>query len=349
MIMRKKFWIVLVVVVLVGGALFVLSQRDSSEEPDEEEPPEASPVKTVQPEELTLPGERSYATTLQPWETAHISGSTGTLIDAVHVREGDHVSRGQLVAEMYDSELRQAEVEKRTARAELERSERLAEVGAVPGQQLEQAEAQYESASTTVELLGKNTRLTSPIGGVVTDKYFVAGEQFASTAETPSIVTVQQLDPLKAVVDVSERFWRNVDAGMEAVVRLDAHGSRSFDGVVERTLPTVRPDSRTFQVEIRIDNDDGKLSSGMSGRVRLNMGDISGMFIPRTAMRTEPGGDTHYVFVVDDEETARRIDVKPGERIEEYQQIVDGLDKDHQVVIEGAARLSDGASVQVVD
>lgn len=350
MIMRKKIWIILAVVVLSAGGVVLFMQRDRSVEPEQQhEPPEASPVVVTQPDQKTLAVEKSYAATLQPWETAHISGPSGTLIDAVHVSEGDRVSRGQLVAEMYDSELRQAEVEKRTARAELERSRRLADVGAVPGQQLEQAEAQYESASTTVELLSKNTRLTSPIEGVVTDKYFVAGEQFAASAETPSLVTVQQLDPLKVIVDVSERHWRNVEPGLEARVTLDAHGARTFEGEVHRVHPTVRPDSRTFRVEIQLDNDDRRLSSGMSGRVRLKLGDVSGIFIPRSAVRTEPGSDVHYVFAVDDDEIARRVDVQLGERIDEHQRIAEGVDEDHRVVVEGAARLSDGRSVRVVD
>lgn len=353
MIMRNKLWIALAVLVAAAGLVAVVviggGDKPAPEPQQEDDEPATLPVTVIDPLESTMADTRSYTATVQPWEIAHISGISGTIIDSIHVREGDRVNQGQLVAEMYDSDLRQAQVELRTARAELERTERLVEVGSVAGQQFEQVQAQYETAENTVEMLRKNTRLTSPIDGVVTDKYFVAGEQFAASAETPAVVTVQQIDPLKVTVDVSERHFRAVTPDMEVSLRLDAHGSRQFDAVVDRIHPTVNPDSRTFRVDVRLDNPDGEISPGMSGRVTMELGEVTGIFVPRSALKSEPGSDRHFAYVVDDTDTARRVDVEVGERINQYRRVIDGIDTDDRVILEGTRQLIDGTPVRIVD
>ena len=352
--MRKRYWVL--IVMLVGGAgLLVASVATDRAAQDDDETDEAVeevatvPVAVEEPTRESMTDMRSYSATVEAWEQAHVSGLNGTLIDAINVREGDRVERGQLIAEMYDSDLRQARIEERTARAEYERTKRLVEVGSVAGQQLEQVEAQYETAQSTVEMLDKNTRLTAPIDGVVTARYFVAGEQFVSSAEAPTMVTIQQLDPLKVTIDISERYFRVVDAGMEARVRLDAHPDKSFDAVVDRVHPMVSPDSRTFRTELQIDNPDRELVPGMSGRVQMKMGEVDGQFVPRSTVHRRRGTDGRYLWIVDGDDRARRVDVELGERAGAYQRIVDGLEDDARVVVEGAARLTDGTAVRITD
>lgn len=349
--MAKKWIIGLVVLAAIAGlGALAVSNISPPEEPDADELSTSTPpVSLVDPVETTLMDERAYAATIEAFESAHISGINGTIIDAVKVREGDRVEAGQLVVEMYDSDLRQAQVEERTARAELERTRRLVEVGSMAGQQLEQVEAQYETAQSTVEMLRRNTRLISPIDGVVTDRYFVAGEQFVPGAEAPAIVTIQQIDPLKVTIDVSERYYRTIEEGMDATIELTAHGDRQFTGVVDRIHPTVDPTSRTFRVDIIVENTDSELSPGMSGQVTLKMGEIEGVFLPRSAVRSDPGSDDYFVYTVDDDDIAHRVDVEVGARIKQYRHVTEGLSGDDRVVIEGVSGISDNSAVQVID
>ncbi|MFU8803931.1 MAG: efflux RND transporter periplasmic adaptor subunit, partial [Bradymonadaceae bacterium] len=193
-----------------------------------------------------------------------------------------------------------------------------------------------------------NTNLTSPIAGIITATHFVAGEQFMAGAQTPSIVTVQQFDPLRVVINASERYFPVVKAGMAAQVRLDAYEDRAFEGRVERINPTIDADSRTFRVEIRIDNAEGLLSPGMSARVSLELGDVTGRFLPSAAVRTRPGSDETYVYVVE-EDTARQVYLETGERIEEYYRILSGLPEDALVVVEGMSRLSEESPVRIAE
>lgn len=348
---RKKIWIFTSLVVGAVVLMLVLGLRgDGDDEAADEETAESSsvPVRVVEASNMTFSETSSYSGTIEAWEQAHITGPSGERIEEILVREGDRVERGQVLARMDDSNLRQAEVELRTARTELERTERLVEVGSVARQQYEQAEAQYETALSSVELLRKNTELTSPIDGVVTDKHFVAGEQFATSTEVPSIVTVQQTNPLKVVINVSEQYFPVVHEGMPAAVRVDAHGERTFEGQVEQVHATVSPDSRTFRVEVALDNAEGRLGPGMFARVSLELGKVSGTFLPSAAVQSRSGSDEDYVYVVEGD-TARRVDLRTGERIEEYRHVLDGPPEDALVVTEGMGRIDDGSPVRIVD
>ncbi|TXD39279.1 efflux RND transporter periplasmic adaptor subunit [Lujinxingia vulgaris] len=314
----------------------------------EESVERAAPVRVSSPEELTLPRRATYSGTLEAWEVAQITGQQGTRIERMLVQEGDRVRRGQVLARMDDATLRQAQVELRTAQTELDRAKRLVDIGAVARQQLEQAQAAYDSISANIELLESNTVLTSPISGVVTNRYFVAGEQFVVGAQAPALLTVQQIDPLKVIIDVAERYFPQVKMGMKATVNLDTYPGEDFAGEVTRINPTISPDSRSFRVEIRLDNEDGRLSPGMSARASLELGEVEGLFVARSALQTQPGRERPFVWVVEPGNKAHRAFIEVGERFEDRQLVRSGLEADAQVVIEGMSRLNEGTEVEVV-
>ncbi len=312
----------------------------------EEAPARPSPVRVQEVSELTLPLEAVYTGTIEAWEQAHITAQAGQRIERLPVREGDRVRRGQVVAVMDDANVRQAEVEVRMATNERDRLERLVAIGAVARQQLEQAEAHLETAQTNIEVLRRNTSLTAPIEGVVTEKYYVAGEVFGGQA--PALLTIQQVDPLKVVIHVAERYFPVVRPGMGATIGLDTFPDLEFHGEVERVNPTITPESRTFRVEVRVENDEARLSPGMFARVGLDLGETTGEFLPRRAVQSTPGSGEHFVYVVE-EGRARRVALEVGEQVDQYRRVISGLGEGDQVVVEGLGRLHDGAAVQVLE
>jgi membrane fusion protein, multidrug efflux system len=347
---RRKTWM-LFVFLAAAGALALLPlvrpQDHAAAGAARVETPRV-PVRVTTPVLTTLVQTGAYSGNVEAWERAHVTSPGGQRIERIHVREGEHVAQGQLLVEMDGANLRQAEIELRTVRADRERIRRLGDLGAVAGQQREQIEAQYEAVQAQVAMLRRNTQLTAPIAGVVTARNFVDGEQFVASAESPSIVTVQTIDPLRVVINVSERHFPIVRPGMPATVRLDTYGERSFEGRVEQVNPVIAPDTRTFRVEIRIDNGHALLSPGMFARVALELGEVSGTFLPRTALQTQRGTGTPFVFVIE-EGIARRIEVTLGARVDEHQQVLAGLPRDALIVIDGIGRLRDGVPVRIVE
>lgn len=308
----------------------------------------AQPVRVASAQEMTLRRTVSYSGTIEAWEQALITAPSGARIERIHVREGDRVRRGQVLVNMESANLQQVQVQLEQARNDVERLRRLVEVGSVSRQQLEQAETQYETTRSNYEMLQQNTVLRAPIDGVVTGRYFVEGEMFMPGAQSPSILTIMQTNPLKVIVNVSENYFPYVQQGMAAAIRLDMYPERGFAGHVAQIFPTVDPSSRTFRVEVRVDNPDGALSPGMFARVDLDLGEITGLFLPAAAVLQSPGSNDRFVYVVDGD-VARRTVVATGPRMEEYRLIESGLSQDDRIVIEGTGRLHDGTAIRIVE
>ena len=348
---RKKILIftpvaigLIVILLAVAGAFG--SGEAEPEAPVVEE--RAQPIRVVKPEVRTLPRLVTYSGSIEAWEQAYITAPSGARIEKIHVDEGDRVRRGQVLVNMESANLQQALVQLDVAKNDMERMRNLLEIGSVSKQRYAQAKAQYDHALSTVEMLQKNTELRSPIDGVVTAKNFVEGEMFMAGIQAPSLLTVMQTNPLKVVVNVSENYFPFVKQNMPAVIRLDMYPDRAFAGRVAKIHPTVDPGSRTFRVEVRVDNSEQLLSPGMFARVELNLGDVTGLFVPAATVLQSPGSTTYYVYVVEDG-VARRRNVEVGDRFEDYRLIVDGLPEGALVISEGTGRLNDGSKVQIVE
>lgn len=308
----------------------------------------AQPIRVVSPVDLTLPRLVTYSGSIEAWEQAYVTAPSGSRIEKIHVDEGDRVRRGQLLVNMESANLQQAQVQLDIAKNDMERMKKLLEIGSVSQQRYEQAKAQYDNALSTIEMLQKNTELRSPIDGVVTAKHFIEGEMFMAGIQAPSLLTVMQTNPLKVIVNVSENNFPYVKQNMPAAIRLDMYPGRAFSGRVDRIHPTVDPSSRTFRVEVRVDNTEQVLSPGMFARVELNLGDVKGQFLPAATVLQSPGSNTYYVYVVDSG-IARRQNVEVGDRFEEYRLIEGGLPEGALVISEGTGRLNDGSKVQIVE
>lgn len=340
--------VVLAALVLVALLAFGNDESADTDAVDVQEEVAAAPVRVTTLTEMTLPQSVLYSGTIEPWEQALITAPGGTRIERIMVSEGARVQRGQVLVQMENAGLQQAEIQMNQARNDMERLERLVEVGSVSRQQYEQARVQYETAAANVRSLQQNTHLRAPITGVVTEKYFVDGELYMPGASAPSILTIMQTNPVKVVVNVSERYYPHVRQGMSAAVRLDTYGDRAFAGRVEKVLPTVSADSRTFRVEVRIDNGEQLLSPGMFARVQLNLGEVTGRFLPQSTVLQTPGTEDYFVFVVENDIAVRKP-VQVGDRFEQYRQILGGLADGDVVVNEGMGRLDDGSPVRIIE
>ena len=122
---------------------------------------------------------------------------------------------------------------------------------------------QLDVAKTAYENLKENTRLVSPINGIVTARNYDSGDMIGGEP----VVTIEQMSPVKLLVNVSESFYTRVRKGMDVNVKVEVYGDEIFHGKVSLIYPTVDPQTRTFPVEIKLPNKDLKVRPGMFARV----------------------------------------------------------------------------------
>ncbi len=150
-------------------------------------------------------------------------------------------------------------------------------------------------------------------------------------------------DVIKYRAEIPERFSGSVRVGQTARVWVEAPGEPAT-GAVSRLAPNIDPESRTFQVEIRVDNKDGRLKPGAFARGRIvTHADEGVAFVPESAVVTFAG--VHKVYSVRDGKAVEHR-VRLGERVAGRVEVVGGLNVP-EVVTEGAGALADGSPVRV--
>ena len=188
----------------------------------------------------------------------------------------------------------------------------------------------------------ENTVLTSPVSGVVTAKNFNNGD-----LPQGAILVVEQIQPVKVVVNVVETEFPKVKVGMPVSVKFDVYGDETFNGKVYLIHPSVDPTTRTFQVEVTIPNTDLRIRSGMFARVTFNYGSKLSVVVPDMAVQKQTGSAVRYVYVLNANGTVTFREIQLGRRLKDRYEVTGGLSSNTKVVTSGQSRLSDGAKVRV--
>lgn len=330
--------------------------------------PRPPPLVVVSKVEMRdVPVEVRAPVDLRPLAQSEVGSKTLGYLDAVLVDRGDKVKRGQAVALVRPSDLpdqlvsargaqAQAESSAALARKNFERAQGLAPRGIVSQQELQQsqaalanAEAQEAAAKAQVAAyairLGE-TRIDSPLDGVVTVRRLDPGALVGPSAGAGTIMTVARTDVLRVFVTVTERDVHAVKIGQRAHVEVDALPGRSIEGSVVRLAPTLDAATRTLDAEVQLDNTSGDLRPGMFGRgaIVVDLHKASPV-IPATAMQIS--GGKRFAFVLKGEKVERReivVGVDEGTWVE----VARGLGTGEEVVTTGIDAISDGATVRVV-
>jgi len=293
------------------------------------------------------------------------------------VEEGVLVKKGQQIAvidhDVYLSQLAAAEAGVKAREVELKDAERekkriigLYEGGSVPEQTKDKAVTAAELAAASLSLAKANRELarlnlresaiTSPIDGIVTAKHIDQGNLIRAGDR---IVTIADMETIKIIVAVAEKYGGQIAVGMPAKIKVDAFSESIFDAKVYSIHPALDAQTHTIQVEIRLDNNKLSLKPGMFARVTLITKQKDNVVV--IARDTILGGkiDKHYVYVVDSLQSgaentgkidpiARKRFVEIGVTQAERYEITDGLKAGETLVVNGMNYLMDGMSVRVV-
>jgi membrane fusion protein (multidrug efflux system) len=309
-------------------------------------------VEILELEQQTVSRTIEYTSSLIPFEENHLVPSSPGRIEKIYVEIGDRVNKDDLLVQMDRTQLHQAMIQMKNVENDFHRLDTLNKVGSISKQQYDQMKAQYDIAVSNVEFLQENTVLRAPFAGVISGKYYEDGEFYSGTPTTPTgkaaIVSVVQINPLKAEVNISEKYFPMIRAGMDATVTCDIYPGRSFPGKVMMIHPTIDPGTRTFTMEIKISNNSELLRPGMFSRVLMKLGEDKALVVPSVAVLKLQGSNERYVFL-EENGVAKRITVEIGKRFDDKIELLsDELTVGSRLIVTGQARLIDGDRVKVV-
>ncbi len=202
--------------------------------------------------------------------------------------------------------------------------------------QVDQAKAAMDLAQSQVS----NTRITSPITGVVAARNIDPGELVSSAV--PALVVID-MSNVTAEASVSESIVEKIHLGEKVTVRVDAAAQAGkLTGTVETISPAADP--RGYTVKVGVPNPDGLLKAGMFARVSFPVDTAANVLVvPNSAVVTETG--VEYVFVVRDG-VLKKTAVQTGISNDVVTEITQGLEDGALVVTEGQSFLNDGEKVR---
>jgi RND family efflux transporter MFP subunit len=304
--------------------------------------------------------------------TVEVVSRVSGRLQAITVRIGDSVSRGQTLAQVEDQEIReqvkQAEASHQVAEAtirqreadltfagtNLDRSRSLFQRDLLPQQTLDDAEARYQAARAQLDLARAqfaqarsrleelqinlaNTAIRSPVDGFVGRRYMDPGAWVSSNTPVVSLVDIRSV---RLEASLVERDLRRVSVGMPARVEVDAFPGETFQGQVARVSPVLDPATRTAAMEIEVPNPGFRLKPGMYARVQFTVERrADALVVPRNALVDLEG--RRGVFVAENDTAHFRV-VAIGLQDQQKVEVLEGIQPGEQVVTAGAAALRDG-------
>ena len=309
------------------------------------------PVKVMELVYREIAIEQEITSTVVAFKETYLSPALQGRIRSVKVEVNDHVKKGQLLVEMDRTQLEQTRLQYQTLKRDLERMDTLLKHGSVTGQAYDQMKAQVETTELVLKNLEENTLLRAPYSGIITGKYYNDGELFSPTPNTlagkAALVSMIQADPVKLMVNLSEKQLPLIEVGMEATISTDVYPQELFKGKIFRIHPTVSAATRTFTAEVKVPNRGQKLYPGMFARVSLKLGEKEALIVPAIAVLQQSGTNEKYVMLHENG-TARRVTVRIIKRYDDQLEIASPEIKGgEQLIYAGQSNLEDGDPIKL--
>ena len=280
-----------------------------------------------------------------------LTARTGGVLTELKVRRGTAVKKGDVIAVLSDEARESQVVQARSLttqrQAELDAKRKLIMSGAMPKLDLVNLEAALDAAKAAQAMAEAELDrgvIRAPWAGVISDLSVEVGKAAFSFAGA-DLATLVSLDPMLAVVEVSERKLAGTKEGDMSEVRLVtgeiAHGKIRF---VSKTASAT---TRTYRVEVELPNTDGRIPDGITAEVSVPLAPEPATRVPRSALTIASNGDVG-VRTVSGQGVVGFVPVSVAEDEQSFMW-VGGIPDGARVIVQGQDFVREGQTVEAVD
>ncbi len=280
------------------------------------------------------------------------------ILTKVYVKEGQKVSKGQLLAKIDDGglsqQLAQLKIQTDLAKTTFERQKKLWDQNIGSEIQYLQAKSTYESQVEAINQLKQQldkTEVRAPFDGTIDDVMTEQGNVVA--AGQSQLMRLVSLKDMYIETDIPERYIANVTNGKSVTVEIPVLGM-TIDTKVRQTSNFINPANRTFKVEIAIPNKDQSIKPNLTARLKINdYTNENALLIPQSIISENANGE-QYVYVISNKNNknigiANRVIIKTGKTQGDVIEVLEGIEDGTEIVQEGARSVKDGQSVEVIN
>jgi multidrug efflux system membrane fusion protein len=276
-----------------------------------------------------------------------IARATGTIV-RMNIKRGSVVKEGDVLIELSD-EAREASVKKAQARLQQRQDElkarlKLIAQGNFPAINKTQLEAELREAEASLAQANaefERGRVLAPISGIVNEVPVEIGQTLQIGQTIADIISP---DPMLAVAEIAEKQLNDVRVGTLARVRLIT--GQTFESTVRFISAKSNAQTRTYRLEVGINNKDGTVSDGITAEVIVSLQAVQSAQIPRSALTFGADGRLG-VRTVDEANTVQFMPVTLLDDGAETLQ-VSGLKQGQRLIVQGQDFVKEGAIVEPV-
>ena len=273
------------------------------------------------------------------------------------VREGQLVKKGELLAEINDSGLKeqldQMLIQANYTKDNFDRVKRLWEKNIGSEMQFLKAKSDFETNNKMVEQIRdqlSKTKIYAPFDGEIDEIISNLGSNLVPGSP---ILRVVNLDIIYAEAQVPEKYVSSIELGTEALVSIPLLNKEVTSKIVQ-SGNFINPNNRTFRVEAPVENKDKRIKQNLNARIKIkNYSNIKALVVPLRVIREDASGRPFIFKLVETDKKdillTVKIFVETGANNDEEIEITKGLSIGDIIVLEGANNVEDNQRVRVIE
>jgi len=287
-------------------------------------------------------------------KTIGLRAEMGGTITAILIKQGQRVSKGQILATLessvIDNSVLQLTTQLNLATTTYERQARLWDQKIGSEIQFLQSKAQKEGLENSLNSLkaqAHKMKIIAPFSGIIDQVFAKTGELISP--QTPFLRLVN-LDNVYIESEITETYLKAITKGTKALVHFNSINT-TIEASITQVGNFINPNNRSFKTRIDIKNTNNDLKANLLANIKINDFNASGIVIPSKFIQQDRNGNT-YVYVLEAEENFLKVVktyVKEANSYNNFSYISEGLDSKSNLVGKGARLVENGEIVKLVD
>ena len=290
--------------------------------------------------------------TLQASEEVTIVSEIDATVVSLPFDEGGYVKKGDLIAQLDDSQLSADEMRTEAlynqSNSSYERIKAVVENNAATKQSLDDAYAAYKVAEANYKLAKaklSKTKILAPFDGIIGARQVSVGTFLRAGQK---ITELANLDQIRVSFSAPEKYLAQLKRNSTVNVTSPVYPGYSINGQIIAIEPILDPSTRNLQIVARMQNPGQKFRPGMSANVAVVLSENkNALTIPNEAVFAS--GDQSFVFVVKPDSTVAQTPISLGLQMADVVEVKNGLSEGMEVVRAGHQKLFNGAKVMPIN